>query len=72
MLNLVKESEASSSTEEKSVSQQPFEAVVANQLDSESRDLPEVGSADLPPTDSIKPSDLNFPDKFPSVEAKGE
>lgn len=65
-----KESEASSSTEEKSVSQQPFEAVVANQLDSESRDLPEVGSADLPPTDSIKPSDLNFPDKFPPVEAK--
>ncbi|KAJ8446970.1 hypothetical protein Cgig2_006598 [Carnegiea gigantea] len=59
-----KESEASSSTEDKSNSAHPAEAV-ANQLGAESRELPEVGSADPAPTASPKPSDLTFPDKPP-------
>lgn len=74
-----KESEASSSTEDKSVSQMPVEggaaeaAVTAavNQLGgSESCDPPEVGSADLPPTGSGKPSDVNFSEKSPAVQVK--
>lgn len=66
-----KESEASSSTEDKSNSAHPAEAV-ANQLGAESREPPEVGSADPVPTASPKPSDLTFPDKPPSVPTKGD
>ncbi|XP_021775363.1 uncharacterized protein LOC110739217 isoform X1 [Chenopodium quinoa] len=71
-----KDSEASSSTEDKSVSQLPVEevtttAAAGNQLGSESRDPPEVGSADLPATGSDKPSDLNFSEKSPAVQVKG-
>lgn len=72
-----KESEASSSTEDKlnSGHNHPGEAVVANhELGSESREPPEVEvrSADPPPNGSPKPSDLTFPDKPPSVPTKGD
>ncbi|KAL2945430.1 Protein LEG1-like protein [Bienertia sinuspersici] len=63
-----KESEASSSTEEKSVSQMPVEDVAANQ----SQDPPEVGSADVPPADSPKPSDLNFVEKSSDAQVKDD
>jgi len=49
----------------------PAEAV-ANQLGAESREPPEVGSADPGATASPKPSDLTFPDKPPSVPTKGK
>ncbi|KNA08786.1 hypothetical protein SOVF_159610 isoform B [Spinacia oleracea] len=66
-----KESEAaSSSTEDKSVSQLPVEEEVVA-AGNQSVDPPEVGSADLPPTGSDKPSDLNFPEKSPAVQVEG-
>lgn len=68
----MKESEAaSSSTEDKSVSQLPVEEEVVA-AGNQSVDPPEVGSADLPPTGSDKPSDLNFPEKSPAVQVEGK
>ena len=58
------ESEESSSTDDKSVSHQPVEGLETNH---------EVGSGDLPPTESIIPPDLNYSDKSTpeEVEVKG-